>query len=323
MESAQSPYLKHIYICLNQRPAGEACCAARDGEAIKEKLKAYVKANGLKGTVRISGSGCMDLCAQGPNVMVEPDHQWYRQVSLEDVDRIIEEHLAPLVIVSEAKQSRFKSEIATAPSGPRNDGQPIEAFLFDLGNVLVRFDHQILADKVTAHGGMDAQRLFQVFFDSPLVAAHDEGRISAREFHKGLQQEAGLSLDFKQFMACWNGIFSENQEMVNLLRQLLKRYPCFLMSNTNRAHFEFCLKEYPFLQELTGWVLSYEVGFLKPHSAIYRRALDLARVPPEKIFYIDDRQDLVEAASRLGFQTHRFTGEMTPLLAELRARGIQ
>ncbi len=300
METGHSPYLKHFYVCLNKRETDAACSTHGAGEAIKEKLKAFVKANGLKGKVRISGSGCMDLCAQGPNVMVEPDHRWYRRVALQDVDRIIEEQLAPLVSAA----------------------QPIEVFLFDLGNVLVRFDHMILANKVIAHTGMDAQSLFQTFFDSPLVAAHDEGKISAQEFHKGLQREAGLSLDFKQFMDFWNGIFSENQEMVALVRQLLQRYPCFLISNTNRAHFEFCAKNYPVLQELTGLILSYEVGFVKPHPAIYRRALDLARVPPARIFYIDDRQDLIDAASRMGFQTHRFTGEMAPLLKELESRGV-
>ncbi len=300
MEISNSPYLKHLYVCLNKRETEAACSTDGAGEAILEKLKAYVKANGLKGKVRVSGAGCMDLCAQGPNVMVYPDHRWYHHVSLADVDRIIQEQLAP-----------FKS-----------DDQEIEVFLFDLGNVLVRFDHMILANKVTAYTGMDAQGLFQTFFDSPLVAAHDEGKISAQEFYKGLQQEAGLSLDFKQFMDFWNGIFSENQEMVALVRRLLQRYPCFLISNTNRAHFEFCAKNYPVLQELTGLILSYEVGFLKPNPAIYRRVLDLARVPPSRIFYVDDRQDLVDAASRMGFQTHRFTGEINPLLKELESRGV-
>ena len=320
MEISNSPYLKHLYVCLNKRATEAACSTDGAGEAILQKLKAYVKANGLKGKVRVSGSGCMDLCAQGPNVMVYPDHRWYQHVSLADVDRIIEEQLAPFVPANHPEL--VEGELFRPSTGSGRTVVPIEAFLFDLGNVLVRFDHMILANKVTAHAGMDAQRLFQTFFDSPLVVAHDEGKISAQEFHRGLQQDAGLSLDFKQFMDFWNGIFSENQEMVALVRQLLQRYPCFLISNTNRAHFEFCAQNYPVLQELTGLVLSYEVGYLKPHPAIYRRALDLARVSPSRIFYIDDRQDLIDAASRMGFQTHRFTGEMAPLLKELENRGV-
>lgn len=97
MKSERSPYLKHLYVCVNQRDNGETCCAQGPAQEIREKLKAYVKANGLTGKVRISQSGCMDLCAKGPNVMVYPDHQWYHHVTLADVDQIIAEHLAPLL----------------------------------------------------------------------------------------------------------------------------------------------------------------------------------------------------------------------------------
>jgi len=97
MESRRPPYLKHLFVCTNQRDPGAICCAHGDSEAIKEKLKSFVKANGLKGKVRISSSGCQDLCAQGPNVMVYPDYLWYHHVKLKDVDQIIQEQLAPLV----------------------------------------------------------------------------------------------------------------------------------------------------------------------------------------------------------------------------------
>ena len=96
MKSGTSPHLKHLYVCLNLRDDGRACCAGRDSEAILEKLKGYVKTNGLKGKVRVSRSGCMDLCERGANVMVYPDNRWYSAVTLEDADRIIEEQLAPL-----------------------------------------------------------------------------------------------------------------------------------------------------------------------------------------------------------------------------------
>lgn len=314
MEISHSPYLKHLYVCINKRETGAACSTHGAGEAIREKLKAYVKANGLKGKVRVSSSGCMDLCAQGPNVMVEPDHRWYHHVMLEDVDRIIQEQMAPL-----------KSESASAPAGPRDDRAlaPIQAFLFDLGNVLVRFDHMVLARKMAGFTRLGAEELCQTFYDSPLVVEHDAGRISLKDFHQALEREIGLRMSLAEFESVWNGIFSGIDPMVALVRRLVSGYPCFLISNTNRSHFEFCLKNYPVLRELHGWILSYEVGALKPHPAIYRRALDLARVPPERIFYIDDRQDLIEAASRLGFQTHRFTNETAPLLAELSARGIR
>lgn len=305
METTRSPYIKQIYVCVNQRDSGVCCAsshAAGGGEAIREKLKAFVKANGLKGKVRVSASGCMDLCAKGPNVMVYPDYRWYRGVTLADVDTIIERELAPLV-------------------SERANGEPIKAFLFDLGNVLVQFNHQVAAERIASAAGTSAQELYRLFFDSPLVVDHDEGRISTRAFYEELKKQIGLQASFEEFLTAWNSIFAEDSAMMNLAGDLLDRYPCVLISNTNRPHFEYCRKVYPVLNRFSGWVLSYEVGVLKPHPVIYHRALELMRLPASQIFYVDDREDLIAAGANLGFQTHRFTGADL-LKKELAAKGI-
>ncbi len=307
MSSTHSPYLKHLFVCVNKRDPGVTCCSHGGGEAIREKLKAYVKANGLKGKVRVSASGCMDLCAQGPNVMVEPDHRWYRHVTLENIDQLIELELAPLT---------------GSPVAASQENQvPIRAFLFDLGNVLVQFDHRVAARKIAAEAGTTPEELYRLFFDSPLIVDHDEGRISTQTFYERLKEQLGLTASFDKFLDVWNNIFTENVRMTALVRQLLGRYPCFLISNTCRAHFDFCRKEYPILNELTGWTLSFEVGALKPHPAIYHRALELIRLPPSEIFYVDDREDLIQAAGQMGFQTHRFVSAEA-LTEDLMRRGI-
>ena len=322
METKRSPYLKHLYVCVNRRTDGRACCAERDAEQIREKLKEYVNAHGLKGKVRVSGSGCMDLCEQGANVMVYPGERWYSRVTLESADQIIQEHLAPLVIASEAKQSQgeFASSVPAGPS--RNDGQGIRAFLFDLGNVLVRFDHRQAAEKITRGTGASAEDLFRLFFESPLVVQHDEGKISTRQSYEEVRRLIGMSLSYDRFLDVWNDIFTEDLEMMKLLRRLLLDYPCLLISNTNRPHFEYLRAKFPILHDLEGWALSYEVGHLKPHPAIYQKALEMARLPAGEILYVDDRADLIEAGGRIGFQTHRFTG-FDRLLEDLTSRGVK
>ena len=294
MESTRSPYRKHLYVCLNRREDGRVCCAGREAEAILEKLKTYVAENGLKGRVRVNRSGCLDLCEQGPNVMVYPDNRWYSHVSLGNVEQIIQEHLEPLV--PREVDSRFRG----------NDGK-VRAFLFDLGNVLVRFDHMEAARKITDGSGVSPEQLFRIFFESPLVVDHDTGKISCRQFHEALRREMGLSVPYVRFLEVWNSIFTEDRAMTGLVRRLLTRYPVYLISNTNRAHFEHLREIYTVIDDLNGWILSYEVGHLKPHPAIYQRALELARVPAREIFYVDDREDLIDTGRKMGFWTHHFT----------------
>lgn len=97
MEQARVPYQKILFVCINRRQPQEVCCAHGESESIAEALKARVKALGLSRHVRVSKSGCQDLCAKGPNVMVFPDYVWYHAVSLEDVERIIQDVTQGLV----------------------------------------------------------------------------------------------------------------------------------------------------------------------------------------------------------------------------------
>ena len=96
MKEQAVPFQRIVFVCLNQRTAGETCCAIGGSEPILEALKAEVQAAGLQGKVRVSRSGCQDLCAQGPNLMIFPDYRWFHHVTLEDVPRIVELLKQPL-----------------------------------------------------------------------------------------------------------------------------------------------------------------------------------------------------------------------------------
>jgi (2Fe-2S) ferredoxin len=56
-------------------------------------LKEGIKARGLKKTVRINQSGCLDQCGHGPMVVVYPENVWYAGVTPAKAIRILEEHL--------------------------------------------------------------------------------------------------------------------------------------------------------------------------------------------------------------------------------------
>lgn len=91
MERRAVPYQKILFVCVNRRAPHEICCAHRDSEAIAEALKSRVKALGFSRVIRVSKSGCQDLCAKGPNVMLFPDSVWYEGVTLETVEQIIQD----------------------------------------------------------------------------------------------------------------------------------------------------------------------------------------------------------------------------------------
>src|SRR5689334_9519663 len=100
MDSAPVPYKQMIFVCTNARPSGQRISCGGDGrcgEEVLEKLKAFVKSNGLTDVARAAKSGCQEKCEIGPNVVLVPQNVMLSGVTLEDADRIIETYLRPLV----------------------------------------------------------------------------------------------------------------------------------------------------------------------------------------------------------------------------------
>jgi (2Fe-2S) ferredoxin len=89
------PFQRHVFVCTNVRPAGhpKGCCAEKGSEAVRDALKEQVAKRGLKGSVRANAAGCLDACEHGVSIVVYPENVWYRGVTLQDVDEIVEEHL--------------------------------------------------------------------------------------------------------------------------------------------------------------------------------------------------------------------------------------
>jgi (2Fe-2S) ferredoxin len=85
----ESPYVSHVFVCTNDRGGESKSCADNNSQLTKSKLKDVINKKGWKGKVRISTSGCMGLCAKGPNVMIYPQKVWFSEVSPDDVDEIV------------------------------------------------------------------------------------------------------------------------------------------------------------------------------------------------------------------------------------------
>ena len=85
----ESPYISHVFVCTNDREGKSKSCADNNSQLVKAKLKDVVNEKGWKGKVRISTSGCMGLCTNGPNVMIYPQKIWFSEVLPDDVDEIV------------------------------------------------------------------------------------------------------------------------------------------------------------------------------------------------------------------------------------------
>jgi len=187
-----------------------------------------------------------------------------------------------------------------------------DAILCDLGNVLINFDHRIAVRKILCCTPKKEEDIYQLFFDSGLTKLFEEGKITSVDFFNRVNDSLRLNMDQDAFYSIWDDIFFEtplNIKMQNFLRSQKKRYKLVMISNINEHHFNFLKKKMPVFSEFDILILSYEIGFRKPAHQIYDAALKSADTVALKAFYIDDRPDLIEAASKLGIKGMAFTGE--------------
>ncbi|MBI2915420.1 MAG: (2Fe-2S) ferredoxin domain-containing protein [Elusimicrobia bacterium] len=100
MEERKIPYQSIFFVCTNAREGESACSNPSRGKncglELVNLLREEVKKKNLKGKIRIAKSGCMDVCAAGPNILVfesSGTQTWYSHVSQTDLPHLIEKHL--------------------------------------------------------------------------------------------------------------------------------------------------------------------------------------------------------------------------------------
>ena len=87
-------YKHHIFVCQNERLPGHkfGCCRSQGSEAIVKYMKARCRE--LFGfEICVSKSGCLGQCNMGPAVVIYPDNIWYTLKTVEDAERVIQEHI--------------------------------------------------------------------------------------------------------------------------------------------------------------------------------------------------------------------------------------
>lgn len=81
-----------ILVCTNERPPGakKPSCGPDGALEVYRRFKDTVRARGIRDRVMVVRTGCLKHCSQGITVNIWPSNTWYRRVTLDDVDEIVD-----------------------------------------------------------------------------------------------------------------------------------------------------------------------------------------------------------------------------------------
>ena len=188
----------------------------------------------------------------------------------------------------------------------------IKNLVFDLGNVLIEWN----SEKILTYFEPEKERrqvLRQAIFESGVWHQTDKGELSLKEACEEVltQLDASYHSAIKNIFYHWYEVvyvYSDLQERIRLWAA--QDYRIYILSTTCEIFYHIekagLLPIYPLL---SGYILSSEVGVVKPEAEIYQKLLKKYNLNPVESVFIDDIQANLDTAAELGFETILSTSE--------------
>ena len=199
----------------------------------------------------------------------------------------------------------------------------IKNIIFDVGNVFVYWDPYLLFKKF-----FNTREEIDAFFEEVdfknFIAVSDRGipletvvaELAAKFPHHKKPIEA--------YNTDWEVTIPGSVEgTLEMMLELKKAgYGVYGLSNFTKEKFPICAEKHGFGKHFDGLVVSGDVGEIKPEEPIYKILLSNYNLKPEECVFLDDRQENLDTAKRLGFHTILFT-TAAKAEQELRAMGVK
>lgn len=179
--------------------------------------------------------------------------------------------------------------------------------LFDLGNVLVRFDPVHFWDVLGIEDEGRQNQIKPLMLD--LGKVYESGEIGTAEFRRRFRDLFDGTYSADKLNEAFLSVLPEPiRGMEDIVKRVAKRHEVALVSNTNPIHFDLCLRTIPALKHFERFYVSYELRAMKPDERFFAGVARGEGFPQGEMVFIDDLEPNVEAAEHAGFAAIQFTG---------------
>lgn len=199
----------------------------------------------------------------------------------------------------------------------------IRNILFDMGNVLIRFDRKLFLDRLDLSEA-DKEILLRDVFASVDWAHMDRGtktEAMALESMKARLPQR-LHAAAEEMTLRWDEPLIPIEGMYELVEELKEKgYGIYLLSNASVRQHAYWLR-IPASRFFDGTLISADEHMMKPQPEIYRLCLQRFGLKAEESFFIDDMAHNIEGALFCGLSGAVFHGDVNRLRKDLREAGV-
>jgi putative hydrolase of the HAD superfamily len=186
-----------------------------------------------------------------------------------------------------------------------------KAVIFDFGNVIINIEFQRIYQTFSKLTSKPIAYIEKRITEEQIFRRYESGQFTDEEFREIIRQTLCFALSDKEIDTAWNAILLDiPTERIDLINNIRKKYPVYLLSNTNNIHISASNN---YLNEAHGiknldvlfdkLYLSYEMGLWKPDTEIYYEVLRSINLEPNQVIFFDDNLQNIESAKAIGMQT--------------------
>ena len=181
-----------------------------------------------------------------------------------------------------------------------------KVLIFDFGDVIGFNPASQIFKSISKKFGVKSSLIRKVV--SELAPKVQTNQLPEKLFWKEMSRRLGVRSDHelkKVWIKTYEKNVKLNQEVIDLLKRLRKRYKLCLLSNTTTFHKKASFRKV--LEKIFDVIIySCDVGMRKPEKEIYLLLLEKIREDPKNCIIIDDKIENLKYPKRLGMKVIHF-----------------
>lgn len=201
--------------------------------------------------------------------------------------------------------------------------QKISLVLFDMHDVLCRFDQAKRLEDLARISGKSTDEIFAAIWGAGFEAEADAGKLDSVAYLKGFGERLGYPITLDEWVANRKLTMVPMPEVLAIMAELKSRVKVAVLTNNHTLVREHLNVLFPELFALCGddAYVSAQFGVAKPNPEVYLRCVAAAGGRPEEALFIDDSKANVDGAIAAGLAGYLFT-DAAALRVALRDFGL-
>jgi len=185
----------------------------------------------------------------------------------------------------------------------------IEAVIFDMDGVLYELNDEARLSFLSGLCAKPPEEIYSQIWLSGFEAMSDAGKLGPEEYLQGFGRILEYDLTEDDWIQCRASGTIPLPRSLELAEQVCRRIPVALLTNNGLLLKRTIDRIAPKAHSIFGTNLfvSAEFGTTKPDPSIYLSACARLHMNPRNVLMVDDREENIEGAYKVGMSGHHFS----------------